>query len=681
MKVVTYTRQTGAPKTGGGQFLSARLNAGAMTAPARASARQASQFANVGQQVADWSYKKAEIGADNEALIASTELDLELQQMQVDFLADPNMDRAEVQYQARARTLVKKYKSGMSNRLAGKAFTQRALQVAAKNRLSFSTANNERAAAQREVTLDADTRTHLAQAADLGNSAVIRGIAAKMAVDRINAASGDLGPEETEKRLRAFKNSVARDSLIQLIDAGAPARETIDAFRDGSIEDPVIAAARDGLSQDEVDAVTSDLASRSERLRTLNERTDKRARDVTVQEFRQQLAGIVTGIEANADMADPQIVPQFMAETDELMQNALDGHEGSAESKAELSINLRKLRTDNALSIGTLQQKARRDGAVRKIGGDVRSLVSEVSANPSNLGNALELLSQSITQTGSQWFNQEEEEDALQGGREDLIQSALDGYIARGQWNDMRELLNTPGIQASMTPTVQEDYRNRLIDYDNKQNEFAETVNTKLGVVERLLDRPLTANEKLLVAGIQITDDKVFTQSKGLRTEYLSQSKTFMAVRGSYQKVLASAKAANPSQANDIALVFAFMKMIDPTSVVRESEQASARNAANVPERLRAQYNSLLTTKGRFTQPQRDNFVDAAKNQYLASIDEQRNRQARYRDLAEKFSLDPADIVEDFTGEDDSGEDRATLSQEPDGETIMLDANGNPIGG
>jgi len=53
------------------------------------------------------------------------------------------------------------------------------------------------------------------------------------------------------------------------------------------------------------------------------------------------------------------------------------------------------------------------------------------------------------------------------------------------------------------------------------------------------------------------------------------------------------------SPAGDIGIVFGYMKVLDPTSVVREGEQATVQNAGNVSQQLIALYNSLVTTEGR----------------------------------------------------------------------------------
>lgn len=48
---------------------------------------------------------------------------------------------------------------------------------------------------------------------------------------------------------------------------------------------------------------------------------------------------------------------------------------------------------------------------------------------------------------------------------------------------------------------------------------------------------------------------------------------------------------------SDVELIFKLMKRFDPSSVVREGEVATARNAPNVPARIRSRNNRALKAR------------------------------------------------------------------------------------
>jgi len=97
-----------------------------------------------------------------------------------------------------------------------------------------------------------------------------------------------------------------------------------------------------------------------------------------------------------------------------------------------------------------------------------------------------------------------------------------------------------------------------------------------------------------------------------LRKEFnwRQEIKDFVKLRSSFSKIKTGAE--NPSAAWDIALVFNFMKMLDPGSTVREWEFATAQNAAWVPERIRNELNKLQKWE-RLWDAQRKDFLETSR--------------------------------------------------------------------
>jgi hypothetical protein len=108
---------------------------------------------------------------------------------------------------------------------------------------------------------------------------------------------------------------------------------------------------------------------------------------------------------------------------------------------------------------------------------------------------------------------------------------------------------------------------------------------------------------------------KAFDQEEKLRKEFQARTKVYGELGTTYSNIESSAKV--KTGPGDIALITGFMKMLDPGSVVRETEFATARDTAGLYTRLE---NSLKKAEsGQFLQPkQREEFVNLAK-QYLDS--------------------------------------------------------------
>jgi len=135
-----------------------------------------------------------------------------------------------------------------------------------------------------------------------------------------------------------------------------------------------------------------------------------------------------------------------------------------------------------------------------------------------------------------------------------------------------------------------------------------------------------------------------FKNEKQLRGEFDKQAKNFDEARLGFEKVQKAAMTDTPTGATDLALIFGYMKVIDPTSVVREGEFATAEKAGGVSEQLRNLYNKVRTGQ-RLTEPVREQFVQAARTQFQPYMEMQRNIENRYTNLSQAYDLDPTRVV------------------------------------
>jgi hypothetical protein len=137
---------------------------------------------------------------------------------------------------------------------------------------------------------------------------------------------------------------------------------------------------------------------------------------------------------------------------------------------------------------------------------------------------------------------------------------------------------------------------------------------------------------------------KAFGNEKDLRSEFTAQAKPFVELAQAYQKIETAAK--NNTSAGDIALIYGFMKVLDPGSVVREGEFATAANAGGVADTVRNMYNRALNGQ-RIGENIRNDFLGQARN----IIESQRilsdDMVARYTGVAQNYKLDPNQVVFD----------------------------------
>lgn len=138
--------------------------------------------------------------------------------------------------------------------------------------------------------------------------------------------------------------------------------------------------------------------------------------------------------------------------------------------------------------------------------------------------------------------------------------------------------------------------------------------------------------------------EKTFGQEKQVRGEYESQP----AVK-SYRIVvpmLESAKDAvtRPTRAADLNLVYAFAKLMDPDSVVRESETAGVVATASVADRV-AGYVNQLNGQAMLSPETRAKLMDELQSRFVSLKESNDVLASQYTDIARAYGLDPSRVV------------------------------------
>ncbi len=138
-----------------------------------------------------------------------------------------------------------------------------------------------------------------------------------------------------------------------------------------------------------------------------------------------------------------------------------------------------------------------------------------------------------------------------------------------------------------------------------------------------------------------------FGDESGLRKELQNHQsfKNYDIVKNFFERGVSVAK--EDTAASDIALIFSYMKVLDPTSVVREGEYATAENAAGVPTRIRNAYEKALS--GERLQPeQRQQYISAMRKSAKTQFEQIQPIVSQYKKIAEKRNLDATSILPDY---------------------------------
>lgn len=138
-----------------------------------------------------------------------------------------------------------------------------------------------------------------------------------------------------------------------------------------------------------------------------------------------------------------------------------------------------------------------------------------------------------------------------------------------------------------------------------------------------------------------LTLQQKIAEEARLRGEYAKRTEDLSAAERNFSIIETSAM--DESGAGDIALVTSFMKMLDPGSVVRETEFATASNAGGLLARLNGIAKKVES--GQFLSPEQRADFKRLAGEYLnaAKVQEQGVRQS-FNLIVENYGLDPINV-------------------------------------
>jgi len=236
----------------------------------------------------------------------------------------------------------------------------------------------------------------------------------------------------------------------------------------------------------------------------------------------------------------------------------------------------------------------------------------------------------------------------MQGGQKTTspIVAALSGFLGM---NEMQSIADQQGEVDKLA--AQTKAAEKIDELKFRDKDFA------IKEKKMLLDEKLT-NAQLAKFGAEIKalqkkaetgdlDTKDIVQIEGkLRDDYVKASGEFVKTRDATSRVFSAAK--DPSAAGDLALIFNYMKVLDPGSTVREGEFANAENAGGVGAKTVAMYNKVLNGE-RLADSVRGDFVDRTSRMFKAMELQQAKNAQIFTGLSQRTpGVKPENVVIDL---------------------------------
>lgn len=158
---------------------------------------------------------------------------------------------------------------------------------------------------------------------------------------------------------------------------------------------------------------------------------------------------------------------------------------------------------------------------------------------------------------------------------------------------------------------------------------------------QSVLDTAIRIEEKNAKTDEGLTVQQKIAEEARLRGEYTKRTEDLSSAERNFNIIETSAN--DQSGAGDIALVTSFMKMLDPGSVVRETEFATAANAGGTLSQLKSTLTKVQN--GQFLTPQQREDFKRLSKQYLDAAKQQETQvQSSYQLIVDNYDLNPVNV-------------------------------------
>ena len=182
-------------------------------------------------------------------------------------------------------------------------------------------------------------------------------------------------------------------------------------------------------------------------------------------------------------------------------------------------------------------------------------------------------------------------------------------------------------------------------------------ITTQPGQVAPTTQPVSQATQAPIIKKVAQSKQDIFKQEQDTRKDYLAtpEVKAFNEMKSAYGQINAGLNAV--SAAGDLTAATKFMKLLDPGSVVRESELYIAMDATGVLDKA-TNYYSRLSRGEKLTPSQREDFRNIATQLYKAAENTKLNYDKQYEEIAKANNLDVSKIIVNYKKTQPSGQPR-----------------------
>lgn len=239
-------------------------------------------------------------------------------------------------------------------------------------------------------------------------------------------------------------------------------------------------------------------------------------------------------------------------------------------------------------------------------------------------------------------------------GKLTTILNLLDGVKTPEQWaqrRGMAQQMGIPldGVPEAFNPQYVESMRGaaltaiQRLEQENKDREFGlKSANEPFkadGSPNVPVQQFQTSKARAGATSVAVNSgQKGFENERGLRGDFKAEPvyKAYQEMQSAHGQIVQSLEQATP--VGDLAAATKIMKLLDPGSVVRESELGMAMAASGLLDRI-TNYGNMIVTGQKLTPTQRKEFRALADKLYSESVNQYNNKRNEYLRLGGEYGI------------------------------------------
>lgn len=193
-----------------------------------------------------------------------------------------------------------------------------------------------------------------------------------------------------------------------------------------------------------------------------NNRLDTIQRARATQQFNQEMQNEYARFSQENDLTDPEVVTKFNNFVRDKSTQYLKSHSGSPDSRASLETQLIALRDGYTTRMSEASKNAQKAFVMDVAGKEINRIAGSVYENPDYIDTAFKELDGVLGEYGGA-METIDELNVSQAARGQLVQSALESRLDRGEYDNAREIIDSnPQLIDYMTPQQQRSVVSRI---------------------------------------------------------------------------------------------------------------------------------------------------------------------------------------------------------------------------